>query len=91
MSFHATIVGAARSPRIRALLRAMPPLVPGDFFELVGEAIDGQRDALLVIGSSIRAGDRDVASRRYLDMTRRNTQLVVDVFRTRGLVEATAG
>jgi hypothetical protein len=91
VSFHATVVAAARSPRIRALLRAMPPLVPGDFFELVGDAIDGQRDALLAIGSAIRAGDRDVASRRYLDMTRRNTQLVVDVFRTRGLFEATAG
>lgn len=91
VSFHATVVAAARSPRIRALLRAMPPLVPGDFFELVGDAIDGQRDALLAIGSAIRAGDRDVASQRYLDMTRRNTQLVVDVFRTRGLFEATAG
>jgi DNA-binding GntR family transcriptional regulator len=91
VSFHATIVGAARSPRIRALLRAVPPLVPGDFFELVGEAIDGQRDALLAIGSAVRAGDRDGASQRYLDMTRRNTQLVVDVFRTRGLFEATAG
>jgi DNA-binding GntR family transcriptional regulator len=91
VSFHATIVGAARSPRIRALLRAVPPLVPGDFFELVGEAIDGQRDALLAIGSAVRAGDRDGASQRYLDMTQRNTQLVVDVFRTRGLFEATAG
>ena len=90
VSFHATIVATARSPRIRALLRAMPPLVPGDFFELVGDAIDGQRDALLAIGSAIRAGDRDGASRRYVDMTARNTQLVVDVFRTRGLFEATA-
>jgi DNA-binding GntR family transcriptional regulator len=90
VSFHATIVATARSPRIRALLRAMPPLVPGDFFELVGNAIDGQRDALVAIGSAIRAGDRDGASRRYVDMTARNTQLVVDVFRTRGLFEATA-
>lgn len=90
VSFHAAIAAAARSPRIRALLRAMPPLVPGDFFELVGDAIDGQRDALLAIGSAIRAGDRDGASQRYVDMTRRNTQLVVDVFRTRGLFEATA-
>jgi DNA-binding GntR family transcriptional regulator len=90
VSFHATIVARARSPRIRALLRAMPPLVPGDFFELVGDAIDGQRDALLAIGAAIRAGDRDGASQRYVDMTSRNTQLVVDVFRTRGLFEATA-
>jgi len=89
-SFHAAIVAAARSPRIRALLRAMPPLVPGDFFELVGDAIDRQRDALLAIGSAIRAGDRDGASQRYVDMTRRNTQLVLDVFRSRGLFEATA-
>jgi hypothetical protein len=90
VSFHAAIVAAARSPRIRALLRAMPPLVPGDFFEMVGDALDGQRDALLAIGAAIRAGDRDVASQRYVDMTGRNTQLVVDVFRTRGLFEATA-
>ena len=90
VSFHATIVATARSPRIRALLRAMPPLVPGDFFDLVGDAIGGQRDALLAIGAAIRAGDRDGASRRYVDMTSRNTQLVVDVFRARGLFEATA-
>ena len=46
-------------------------------------------EALLAIGSAIRAGDRDVASQRYLDMTGRNTQLVVEVFRTRGLFEET--
>jgi DNA-binding GntR family transcriptional regulator len=90
VSFHAAIVAAARSPRIRALLRAMPPLVPGDFFELVGDALDRQREALLAIGSAIRAGDRDAASQRYVDMTWRNTQLVVEMFRTRGLFEATA-
>jgi DNA-binding GntR family transcriptional regulator len=90
VSFHAAIVAAARSPRIRALLRAMPPLVPGDFFEVVGDALDRQRDALLAIGSAIRAGDLDTASRRYVEMTGRNTQLVVDVFRTRGLFEAQA-
>jgi DNA-binding GntR family transcriptional regulator len=90
VSFHAAIVAAARSPRIRALLRAMPPLVPGDFFEMVGDALDRQREALLAIGAAIRAGDRDAASQRYVDMTGRNTQLVVDVFRTRGLFEATA-
>jgi DNA-binding GntR family transcriptional regulator len=89
VSFHAAIVAAARSPRIRALLRAMPPLVPGDFFELVGDALDRQREALLAIGSAIRAGDRDAASQRYVDMTWRNTQLVVEMFRTRGLFEAT--
>jgi DNA-binding GntR family transcriptional regulator len=90
VSFHAAIVAAARSPRIRALLRAMPPLVPGDFFEMVGDALDRQREALLAIGAAIRAGDRDAASQRYVDMTGRNTQLVVDVFRTRGLFEKTA-
>jgi DNA-binding GntR family transcriptional regulator len=88
VSFHAAIVAAARSPRIRALLRAMPPLVPGDFFEVVGDALDRQREALLAIGSAIRAGDLQAASRRYVEMTGRNTQLVVEVFRTRGLFEA---
>jgi hypothetical protein len=55
----------------------------------VGDALDGQREALLAIGSAIRAGDRDAASQRYVDMTGRNTQLVVEMFRTRGLFEAT--
>jgi DNA-binding GntR family transcriptional regulator len=87
VSFHAAIVAAARSPRIRALLRAMPPLVPGDFFDVVGDALERQRDALLAIGSAIRAGDSHSASRRYLEMTARNTQLMVEVFRTRGLFE----
>jgi DNA-binding GntR family transcriptional regulator len=90
VAFHAAIVAAARSPRIRALLRAMPPLVPSDFFELVGSALDGQREALVAIGSAIRAGDHDAASQRYVDMTGRNTQLVVDALRSRGLFETTA-
>ena len=88
LAFHAAIVTAARAPRVRSLLRAMSPLVPGDFFQLDPEAFAWQRDALLAVVALIRNGDAEAAAERYLAMMRRNTQLVVDAFRSRGLFDA---
>jgi DNA-binding GntR family transcriptional regulator len=87
VAFHAIVMAAARSPRLRALLRAMPPLVPGDFFDVVPKALDGQGDALNQIAKALHARDGERAARCYGEMMERNAGLVVETFRDRGLFE----
>lgn len=91
IDFHAVIVAAARSPRVRSLLRAVPPVLPGDFFELVPGATKWQREALYDIAALIRSGDPEAASSRYQAMIEQNTEVVVEVFRSRGLFDPPAG
>jgi len=86
-AFHATVVSAARSPRLRSLLRAMPRLVPGDFFAVVPQALEYQSERLDEIAAALRARDRDTAARAYTDLFGRNADLVVEAFRSRGLFD----
>jgi DNA-binding GntR family transcriptional regulator len=85
VAFHAVVVGAARSPRLRSLLRAMPPLVPGDFFDVVPEALAHQGGRLKEIAAALHSRDADRAARGYQAMLDTNAQLVVEAFRSRGL------
>jgi DNA-binding GntR family transcriptional regulator len=86
-AFHALVVAAARSPRLRALLRAMPPLVPGEFFDVVPKALDHQGDWLHQIAAALHDRDGERAAQCYVEMLGWNAGLVVDTFRSRGLFE----
>jgi DNA-binding GntR family transcriptional regulator len=86
-AFHATVVTAARSPRLRSLLRAMPRLVPGDFFAVVPGALEYQSDRLDEIAAALCDRDPDTAARSYAEMFGRNADLVVEAFRSRGLFD----
>ena len=91
IAFHAAIVDAAASPRIKVVLRAMSGLVPGNFFALVPGAVGVERHGLADIARAVADGDADRASDGYERMMRRLGELVVQLFAERGLFEETAG
>jgi DNA-binding GntR family transcriptional regulator len=85
ISFHAAIVDAAASPRIKAVLRAMSGLIPGNFFALVPGAIEVEREGLTTLAGAVRKRDESKASDGYERMMRRQGELVVKLFADRGL------
>lgn len=89
-AFHAAIVDAAQSPRVKVVLRAMSALIPGEFFALVPDAIAVERRGLANILRALRRGDGEAAAHEYLRMMRKVGEKVVAVLRDRGLFE-TAG
>jgi DNA-binding GntR family transcriptional regulator len=90
IDFHAAITGAARSPRINVVLRAMSGLVPGNFFELVPDAIEGERRGLTAIARAMKRRDGDRAATEYQRMMRRQADNVVAVLGERGLLDGAA-
>ena len=64
LAFHAAVIEAAGSPRIDVVLRALSALVPGDFYELVPDAMELQRAGFTAIAGACRCGDGDGAARR---------------------------
>src|SRR6202021_2078267 len=68
ISFHSTIVEAAKSPRIPTVLRAMSALVPGHFFVLVPHAMEVEKKGLAAIVRAIKKGDGDRAAAQYEKM-----------------------
>ncbi|MCU1484304.1 MAG: transcriptional regulator, GntR family [Actinomycetia bacterium] len=87
-AFHNTTVDAARSPRIKVVLRATARLVTGNYFAEVPGAIEVERSGAAAIVKALRTGDVDAAADAYLDMLRRQGELVVRVFESRGLFAA---
>lgn len=87
LAFHAVVVDAAASPRVRVLLRAMSGLVPGNFFALVPGAIDIEKKGLNAVARAVAAGDADTANAAYERMMHRLGELVVELFTDRGLFE----
>jgi DNA-binding GntR family transcriptional regulator len=83
--FHHAVVDAAQSPRIKVALRSLSSLVPGEFFELVPGAIEGEKKGLESIRRAVRRGDGTQAAEAYSRMMRRQGELVVKVFAARGL------
>jgi len=89
LAFHSAVVGAAHSPRITVVLRAMSALVPGPFFALVPRAVDSERKGVRAIVRAIRDGDGDRAAREYSKMLNKQAEFVVDLFLERqGLRQA---
>jgi DNA-binding GntR family transcriptional regulator len=85
IAFHNTIVEAARSPRIKVVLRASTGLVAGNFFEEVDGSIEVEQKGTAAIVRAIRKGDGEKAAAEYLAMLRRQGELVVKTFEGRGL------
>jgi len=85
VAFHNTLVEAARSPRIKVVLRAATRLVTGNFFEQIPGSVEVERKGLAAIVRAIRKGDADRAAKDYLAMLERQGELVVAAFEARGL------
>jgi DNA-binding GntR family transcriptional regulator len=86
-AFQATVVDAAQSPRVKVLLRAMSALVPGDFFDLVPEAMTVWRRGFTAVLRAFRRGDADAVVDEFLRAMRRIGEKVVAVFEARGLFD----
>ena len=86
--FHDTVVDAARSPRVKALLRGMTGIIPGNFFELVSGAIAVEREGAAAIARAVERGDAEQAAAEYRRTMARQGDNVVEVFTARGLFEA---
>jgi DNA-binding GntR family transcriptional regulator len=87
LAFHAAVIDAACSPRVRVLVRALSALVPGDFYELVPNAKDLQRPGFSAVARACRRADGDRAADEYAKMMRAVGAEVVRLFRRRGLFE----
>jgi DNA-binding GntR family transcriptional regulator len=88
LGFHTLVVDAAKSNRIRVVLRAISTVVPGDFFAEVPASIDIERKSIPAILRAIKKGDADRAAAEYARMMRRVGDEVVEVLRERGLFGA---
>lgn len=86
IAFHSAVTEAARSPRIRVVLRATSALVPGPFFVLVPRAVEPERKAMAAIVRAVRKGDGERAAREYSKMLSVQGELVVELFRQRNLL-----
>ena len=86
--FHNTIVEMARSPRLQSVLRAMAGIVPGNFFALVPGSIDVEKRGTAAILQAIQDGDADKVAEEYVAMMSQQGDLVVELFRSRGILPA---
>jgi DNA-binding GntR family transcriptional regulator len=87
LSFHDTIVSAARSPRVKVMLRSSTGLVSGNFFEEIDGAIGVERRGTTAIVRALKKGQADEAAEHYRRTMIRQGELVVKVFQTRGLFD----
>ncbi|MFE4667542.1 GntR family transcriptional regulator [Streptomyces sp. NPDC056716] len=87
LNFHRTVIDAAQSPRLKTLVRQMTDIVPGNFFELVPGADAVERDGTEAIVTAIERGYSELAEREYAAMLRRQGDLVVDLFRGKGMFD----
>ena len=85
IAFGAAIVKAAASPRINVAVRAMSGLVPGNFFELVPNAVAVEKRGLAAIVRAMKLGDGERASAEYVKMMRQVGNKVAQLFKERGL------
>jgi DNA-binding GntR family transcriptional regulator len=86
IQFHNTLVEAARSPRIKVVLRATTRLVTGNFFEHVPGSVEVERKGVAAIVRALKKGDAERAAQEYLTMLRQTGELVVRAFEARGLL-----
>jgi DNA-binding GntR family transcriptional regulator len=87
LEFHSTVVTAARSPRLKVLLRGMSGMIPGNFFELVPGAIDVERRGAAAVVRAVRKGDGEKAAEEYQRTLHRQGDQVVRVMAARGLFD----
>ncbi|MEO3783744.1 GntR family transcriptional regulator [Actinocorallia sp. B10E7] len=87
LDFHRTVIDAAQSPRLRTMLRQMTDIVPGNFFALVPGTDVVEREGVAAIVTAIERGYPELAEREYATMLRRQGDLVVELFRGRGMFD----
>jgi DNA-binding GntR family transcriptional regulator len=88
LTFHATVVEAASSPRIDVVVRTLSALVPGGFYELVPNAMALQREGFGQVARACRQGDAARAAAAYAEMMRTVGEEVARLFERRGLFGA---
>jgi DNA-binding GntR family transcriptional regulator len=84
LAFHAAVVDAADSPRIRSVLRSMSAIVPGNFFEQVPSSAAVEKRHTTAIRRAIANRDADKAADQYQAMLRRHADQVVGLLDRRG-------
>jgi DNA-binding GntR family transcriptional regulator len=87
LAFHRAVVTAANSPRLASMLRHMTGIVPGNFFELVPGAGKAEKLGTAAIVRAVKRADAAGAADEYAAMLRKQGDLVVDLFRSKGLFE----
>jgi DNA-binding GntR family transcriptional regulator len=87
IAFHATVVNASSSARVRVLVGTLSALVPGDFYELVPAALTPQQRGFAAIARAVRRGDSDRAAAEYARMMHAVGRSVVQLFQQRGLLQ----
>jgi DNA-binding GntR family transcriptional regulator len=81
------LVALARSRRVSATIRLMAvAIVPGDFFAEVPEAIKVHKRHLRVIMKALKAGDGEAAEREMITLLRNESDLVVALLTSRGVI-----
>jgi DNA-binding GntR family transcriptional regulator len=81
------LVLLARSRRVSATIRLMAvPLVPGDFFTEVPEAMKVHKRHLRPVLKALKAGDGETAEREVIAMLREEADLVVALLTGRGVI-----
>lgn len=88
IAFHAAIVSAATSPRLKVLLRAMSSVVPDNVFEVVTDTIAIEKRGQALIARALRRGDGERAAAEYRRLMRRIGDQVVRYFHDRGVFAA---
>ncbi len=85
-AFHRAVIDMARSPRLPAVLTALAGIVPGNFFELVPGSIAVEKQGTGAIVRALKKGDGERASAEYAKMMRKQGDLVVSLFKARGIL-----
>jgi DNA-binding GntR family transcriptional regulator len=85
LAFHHAVVLAANSPRLGSLLRQATSIVPGNLFEFVPGAGTVAKDGAAAIMRGVKRQDADDAAHAYAEMMRKEGDLVVSLFRARGI------
>jgi DNA-binding GntR family transcriptional regulator len=87
LEFLGLIVDAAGSPRVRAVLRVLSGLVPGNFFAQIPGAIETQRTGTTAMVRSVRKNGGDAAAEACLVMMRCQGDAVIKLLDSRGFFE----
>jgi DNA-binding GntR family transcriptional regulator len=86
-AFQSLIIRSAESERLRAVLRVLSGIVPGNFFEEVPGSRAVQEAGTLAMVDAVSRGDADRAAGACLDMMRQLATAVVDLLRSRGFFD----
>jgi len=86
-AFNSLIVEGARSPRLRAVLRVLSGIVPGNYFEEVPGGIAIQATGATAVVEALREHDADAASAACLHTMRAQAEAVVALLSSRGFFE----